>query len=60
MRKRSSSNTRCWVKAPVVRDMSPSQEDSLYFRINIFALMLLFYAYVMLHWAAFFYVVVIR
>ena len=43
---------------PVVRNMSSRDVDQLYLRINMFALMLLCWVYVMLHWAAFFYVVV--
>jgi hypothetical protein len=40
--------------------MSPKDVDQLYLRINLFALMLLCCVYVMLHWAAFFYMVVGR
>jgi hypothetical protein len=40
--------------------MPPNPEDRLYFRLNMFALMLMFFAYVMLHGAAFFYAAVTR
>ena len=58
MHRRSSSNMRCCTLVPVVRNMSSRDVDQLYLRINMFALMLLCWVYVMLHWAAFFYVVV--
>jgi hypothetical protein len=40
--------------------MFPKDVDQLYLRINMFALALLCLGYVMLHWAASFYVVVGR